>query len=66
MLSASVFALPVSTTHVSVGSLFGIALTTGEANHRTMIGILWSWLITVPVAAFLAASIYLLAKAFFT
>ena len=30
---ASLFGLPVSTTHVSVGALFGIGLTTGKANY---------------------------------
>src|SRR5438093_8915604 len=33
---ASLFGLPVSTTHVSVGSLFGIGLTTGKANLGTI------------------------------
>src|SRR5205823_13263151 len=56
---ASVFALPVSTTHVSVGSLFGIGLLTGQANAKTVIGIILSWLITLPLAATLSAVAYL-------
>jgi PiT family inorganic phosphate transporter len=59
---ASVFGLPVSTTHVSVGSLFGIGLTTGKANPRVMSAIVLSWLITLPCAAILAGSIYWLAN----
>ncbi len=55
---ASLFGLPVSTTHVSVGSLFGIGLTTGKANVRTMSAIVFSWLITLPCAAILAGLIY--------
>src|SRR6266536_1025879 len=55
---ASLFGLPVSTTHVSVGSLFGIGLTTGKANPRAISAIVLSWLITVPCAAILGGSIY--------
>jgi inorganic phosphate transporter, PiT family len=55
---ASVFGLPVSTTHVSVGSLFGIALTTGQANYRTISAIVFSWLITLPCATIAAAATY--------
>src|SRR5258708_26097021 len=43
---ARLFGLPVSTTHVSVGSLFGIGLTTGKANPRVMSAIVLSWLST--------------------
>ena len=36
VIPASVFGLPVSTTHVAVGALFGIGLTTGQANPRVV------------------------------
>lgn len=55
---ASLSGLPVSTTHVSVGSLFGIGLTTGRANIRTVSAIVLSWVITLPCAALLGAGIY--------
>jgi inorganic phosphate transporter, PiT family len=55
---ASLYGLPVSTTHVSVGSLFGIGLTTGQANVRVVNAIVLSWLITLPCAAIFAGSIY--------
>jgi PiT family inorganic phosphate transporter len=55
---ASLYGLPVSTTHVSVGSLFGIGLTTGNANLRTVNAIVFSWLVTLPCAAIGAGSIY--------
>jgi PiT family inorganic phosphate transporter len=55
---ASLYGLPVSTTHVSVGSLFGIGLTTGQANVRVVNAIVLSWLITLPCAAVLAGTIY--------
>lgn len=58
VILASKYGLPVSTTHVSVGSLFGIGLTTGKVNLKVMMGILLSWLLTMPCAALLAAGIY--------
>jgi len=61
VVAASVYGLPVSTTHVSVGSLFGIGLTTGKANPRVVGTIVLSWLITLPCAAFLAAATYWIA-----
>lgn len=59
---ASLFGLPISTTHVSVGSLFGIGITTGKANPRVMSAIVFSWLITLPCGAILAGSAYWLAN----
>jgi PiT family inorganic phosphate transporter len=58
VILASVFGLPVSTTHVAVGSLFGIGLTTGKANPKVMMGIVFSWIITLPCAAVCSAAGY--------
>ncbi len=58
VVAASVYGLPVSTTHVSVGSLFGIGLLTGRANPRVVGAIVLSWLVTLPCAALLAAAAY--------
>jgi PiT family inorganic phosphate transporter len=55
---ASLFGLPVSTTHVSVGSLFGIGLTTGNANLRTINAIVLSWVVTLPCAAVTGGAAY--------
>ena len=63
VILASVYGLPVSTTHVSVGALFGIGLTTGSANPRVMRNIVLSWVITLPCAAVLAALAALLLSA---
>jgi inorganic phosphate transporter, PiT family len=62
---ASLFGLPVSTTHVSVGSLFGIGLTTGKANLPTISAIVLSWLVTLPCATIAAAATYWLATRVF-
>lgn len=56
---ATFHALPVSTTHVSVGSLIGIGMVTRKA-HWPLVGqIVLSWLITLPFAAVLGALIAL-------
>jgi len=55
---ASLFGLPVSTTHVSVGSLFGIGLTTGKANYPMISAIVLSWLVTLPCATIAAGATY--------
>jgi PiT family inorganic phosphate transporter len=53
--TASYHGLPVSTTHVSVGSLMGIGITTGQAKWKPIGQILLSWVITLPCAAGIAA-----------
>jgi PiT family inorganic phosphate transporter len=60
---ASRLGLPVSTTHVSVGSLFGIGVVSGTARVRTVLTILLAWVTTLPLGAALAAAAYLLMRA---
>lgn len=59
VLGASRVGVPVSTTHVSCGSLFGLGAATGHAHWRTIGSIFVAWITTLPVAAFLAAGGYL-------
>ena len=54
-LFASKLSLPVSTTHVPCGSLFGIGIVTGQARPKTIASILVAWVTTLPVAAALGA-----------
>lgn len=56
--TASVFGLPVSTTHASVGAIFGIGIANKKANIKTTYKILSSWLVTLPMAAIFAALVY--------
>ncbi|WP_438425805.1 inorganic phosphate transporter [Aquimarina macrocephali] len=49
--TASIHGLPVSTTHVSVGSIFGIGTVTKKANPKMISKILLSWVLTLPIAA---------------
>jgi PiT family inorganic phosphate transporter len=58
VILASLFGLPVSTTHVSVGALFGMGLTTGQAHPRVVLNILLSWIVTLPSAAVIGGVIY--------
>ena len=56
--TASYHGLPVSTTHVSVGSLLGMGLVTGQAKASPVIKILLSWVVTLPCGAAFAALAY--------
>ncbi|MEZ5386264.1 MAG: anion permease [Prosthecobacter sp.] len=60
--TASVHGLPVSTTHVSVGALLGIGITTRQAKWRTVIPVLAAWIITLPVSALIAATLFHLVR----
>jgi PiT family inorganic phosphate transporter len=59
---ASLFGVPVSTTHVSVGSLFGIGLTSRQADFQVVRNILLSWFVTLPCAAVMGAAVYWLTR----
>ena len=57
VLLATRFSLPVSTTHVSVGALFGIGLANGTARYDVILKILLAWVTTLPLGALLAAAV---------
>jgi len=61
VILASRWGLPVSTTHVSVGSLIGIGLVNRKAHLHVIRSVILSWLVTLPVAAVLAGLIWWLA-----
>ena len=54
---ASRFGLPVSTTHVSCGSLFGLGVVNRTAHWPMIRAILLSWVVTLPMPAICAAVI---------
>jgi len=54
---ASKFSLPVSTTHVSCGSLFGLGTVNRTARWDVIRTIALSWLATLPLAAGLGAAV---------
>jgi PiT family inorganic phosphate transporter len=60
VIGASRWGLPVSTTHVSCGALFGIGITNGRARWQVIRSVLLAWLLTVPFAGLSAGLIYAL------
>ncbi len=56
--TASIHGMPVSTTHISVGSIFGIGTVTKKANYKMIGKILLSWLLTLPMAAIISALLF--------
>ena len=62
VIAASKFGLPVSTTHVSVGSIYGIGIVNKTANNKEISKIALSWLLTLPLAAAVSALVFFLLK----
>jgi PiT family inorganic phosphate transporter len=55
---ASKWGMPVSTTHVSCGALFGIGIVNGQAQWNVIHAVLGAWVLTLPFAGVTAAVIY--------
>ena len=64
VIVASKWGLPVSTTHVSCGALFGIGIANGQARWPMIRTILLAWVLTLPTAAFLSGTSYIVLKNF--
>jgi PiT family inorganic phosphate transporter len=62
VIFASKLGIPVSTTHVSCGALFGIGAVNGQARWGKIGTILLAWVTTLPVAAVLAAAVALIIR----
>jgi inorganic phosphate transporter, PiT family len=60
--TASFHGLPVSTTHVSVGSLLGMGIVTRQTKWKPVLGVLASWVVTLPCAALLSGMAYRLVQ----
>ena len=67
VLVFSKLGMPISTSHVIVGSVLGVGLARGLASvdYRVIKNIIYSWLLTLPVAMGFAAVIFLLLKQIF-
>jgi PiT family inorganic phosphate transporter len=57
VIGASLGGMPVSTTHVSTGSIFGIGLWTGKTQRNVVGHILAAWVATLPMALCLAYAV---------
>lgn len=58
--TASIHGMPVSTTHVSIGSIFGIGSASKKADYKMIGKIILSWALTLPIAAIISAFLYFL------
>lgn len=47
----AVYGLPMSTTHVSSGGIFGAGAQRGSLNRKTLRDIVLAWAVTLPAAA---------------
>ena len=58
--------IPVSTTHTITGSIIGVGATKRLSAVRwgVTVNLLWAWILTIPVSAFLAAICYWICKFF--
>lgn len=58
VLLVSRWGFPASTTHVSSGALFAVGALSGTARSRTISAVVFAWLLTLPVAALVAAGAF--------
>jgi inorganic phosphate transporter, PiT family len=58
--------IPVSTTHTITGSIIGVGATKRLSAVRwgVTVNLLWAWILTIPVSAFLAGVVYLIVSMF--
>jgi PiT family inorganic phosphate transporter len=60
---ATLFGIPVSTTHTITAAILGVAsLTTTYSNMRwgMVFSIIWAWILTLPGSALIGASLFYL------
>lgn len=58
------FKIPVSTTHTITGAIIGVGATKRLSAVRwgVTVNLLWAWILTIPISAFIAAIFYAIIK----
>lgn len=65
--SATIFGLPVSSTHAATGSIIGVGLAKKKhkLNYSILLKIVMTWIITVPTAALLTVVVFWILRTIF-
>ena len=66
IIGASLFGIPVSTTHTITGSIMGVGATKRLSAVRWNLAthIVWAWVLTIPCTMIVSAAIYLVLRLF--
>lgn len=65
VMAASLFGIPVSSTHILIGAVLGISLINKNTNWGLMKPIALAWIITLPASAIISSLSFLALKTFF-
>ncbi len=65
VMAASIFGLPVSSTHILIGAVLGVGMVNRSANWKLMRPIGLAWLVTLPASAAIGAGGVLLLRLIF-
>jgi PiT family inorganic phosphate transporter len=66
ILGASLWGIPVSTTHTITGAIMGVGATHRLSAVRWGVArqIIWAWVLTIPISAAISAATYLMIRLF--
>jgi PiT family inorganic phosphate transporter len=62
LIGATLFGIPVSTTHTITGAIMGVGATRRVTAVRWGVAgnIIWAWILTIPISALIAAAAHLI------
>lgn len=66
IIGASIFGIPVSTTHTITGAIVGVGATKRLSAVRWGVAgnIIWAWILTIPISALLSSATYFIVSFF--